>query len=72
MEQPTGIFAEVLETIDRMPVEDQEALIEIVRHRALERNRKRLAAEVQEARREFEGGRCKPATAGELMDEILS
>ncbi len=70
--EPTGIFAEVLETIDRMPVEDQEALIEIVRRRALERNRRRLAVEVQDARREFEEGRCHPATAGELMDEILS
>lgn len=71
MEHP-GTFAEILETIDRMSVEDQEALIEIVRRRALERSRKRLAAEVQEARREFEDGRTQPTTAGDLMDEILS
>ncbi len=71
MEHP-GAFAEVLKAIDRMSVEDQEALMEIVRRRAMDRNRKRLAAEAQEARREFEDGRGQATTVGDLMDQILS
>ena len=65
-------FAEVLEAIDRLPAEDQEALIEIVRRRVAEQGRERLAAEIQEAQREFARGDCRPSTVDELMDEILS
>jgi hypothetical protein len=31
-----------------------------------------LAAEIQEARQEFAEGQCRPATADDLMKEILS
>jgi hypothetical protein len=65
-------FADVLEAVDRLSEEDREALIDIVRRRTAEQGRKRVAAEAAEARREFEGGHCRPATPGELMDEILS
>jgi hypothetical protein len=64
-------FAEILEAVDQLSAEDQEALVEIVRRRAAERGRKLLAAEASEAQREFAEGRCRPASAGELMSEIL-
>ena len=65
-------FAEVLEAVDQLSAEDQEALVEIVRKRAAERGRKRLAAEAREALRDFNEGRCQPTTPGDLMDQILS
>lgn len=65
-------FADVLEAVDQLSIEDQEALVEIVRRRASERGRKRMAAEAQEAQREFAEGKCRPTTAGELMDELLA
>jgi hypothetical protein len=65
-------FADVLEAVDQLSAEDQEALVEIVRSRASERGRKRVNAEAREAHREFTEGRCRPTTADELMDEILS
>jgi hypothetical protein len=68
----TSPFAEVLEAIDRLAAEEQEALIEIVRRRVSERERKRLAHDVEESRREFEQGRCRPSSVDDLMDEILS
>lgn len=55
-----------------MTAEDQEALVEIVRRRSLDRGRKRLTSEAEEAQRELTEGRCRPTTPGELMDEILS
>ncbi len=65
-------FAEVLEAVDQLSSEDQQVLVEIVRRRASERNRKRLIAEVQEAQREFTEGRCQPMSPADLIDEILS
>jgi len=71
MEQ-TIPFGEVLDAIDRLSLEEQETLRDIVQRRIAERGRKMLAAEIQEARQEFAEGRCRPATADELMKEILS
>jgi hypothetical protein len=65
-------FAEVLEAVDLLSTEEQEALVEIVHRRMAERGRKRLAAEVHEAQREFAEGRCRPSSADELMHEVLS
>jgi len=55
-----------------LSLEEQETLIDIVRRRMAERGRKILAAEIREARQEFAEDRCQPATADELMKEILS
>jgi hypothetical protein len=71
MEQPVP-FGEVLEAIDKLPLEEQKTLMDIVRRRIAERSRKMLAIEVQEAHQEFVEGQCRPATADELMKEILS
>jgi hypothetical protein len=65
-------FGEVLEAIDGLSLEEQEALIDIMRHRLAEQNRKRLGEEVQKARREFAEGQTRQTTVTDLMDEILS
>ncbi len=65
-------FAEVLEAVDRLSAEEQETLVAIVRRRMAERGRQRVASEVEEARREFAEGRCRPATPEDRIDEILS
>jgi hypothetical protein len=71
MQKPAP-FAEVLEAVEHLSPDEQEALLEIVRRRMAERGRRRLAAEVRRARKEFAQGRCKPATVEEIMREILS
>lgn len=70
MEQ-TMPFADVLEAIEKLSLEEQETLIDILHRRIAERGRKALAVEIQEARREFAEGRCRPTSAEELMKEIL-
>jgi len=60
-------FAEVLEAADRLPLDDQEALAEVLRRRIVEHRREELAAEVQQAQQEFEQGHCRPSSADELM-----
>lgn len=71
MEQ-TIPFGDVLEAIDKLSLEEQETLMDIVQRRIAQRGRKLLAAEIQEVRQEFVAGRCRPVTADELMKEILS
>jgi hypothetical protein len=66
------LFGEVLEAVDRLSPDEQETLVAIVQRRMAERGRKLLAADVQDARREFAAGLCRPSSADELMNEILS
>ena len=68
---PVLPFGEVLEAADQLSQEEQEELIAILHRRLVQAARKRLAAEVQEARQEFAEGRCSPATPDEMMREIL-
>jgi hypothetical protein len=64
-------FDDVLEAADQLSLEDQEALIAILRRRLAQAGRHRLAAEVQQARQEFAAGQCRPTTPDALLREIL-
>jgi len=68
---PLMPFGEVLEAADRLSQEEQEELIAILHRRLADAARRRLVADVQEARQEFAEGRCSPATPDDLMREIL-
>jgi len=65
-------FGEVLESADGLSLEEQENLISILQHRLREQRRAELAKAVQEARREFQGGRCRPAIPSDIMKKILA
>ena len=65
-------FGEILEAADGLPIEDQEALIAILKNRLRERRRAELLKDIREAEKEFREGKCRPATPDELMREILS
>ena len=64
-------FGEVLEVVDKLSLEEQETLIEVVRKRIIERRREELAKDIQDAQKEFQAGLCRPVTPDELMAEIL-
>jgi len=61
-----------LEAVDRLSLGEQETLVDVMRRRIIERRRERLAQEIEEARKEFQTGRCRSVTPDELMTEILS
>lgn len=71
MEQ-TIPFGEVLEAIDKLSLEEQETLLDILHRRLAEQCRKIVATEIQESRKEFAEGRCQSATAEEIMKDIFS
>ena len=64
-------FADVVESADRLSPDEQEALIEIIRRRLAARRRERLSGEVEEARAVYGRGEARPASAANVMDEIL-
>jgi hypothetical protein len=63
-------FSDLLDLVERLPVEDRESLIEVVRKRMAADERRRIAASVRSARREHARGKTKPVTPEELMREI--
>ena len=73
MEVPSGqlAFGDVLEAFDHFSLEEQKDLAAILQRRVAERERKRLAEDVDQACREFAEGGCPPTTVDELMGEVL-
>ena len=65
-------FADVLEAVEELPTEEKEELIRILQNRLNEARRNQLKDEIENSRREFEQGLCKPATVDEIMREVLS
>jgi U3 small nucleolar ribonucleoprotein component len=70
--EKTLSFGEVLDTVEQLSLEDQEALTDIIRRRIIEQRREELAKDIQEAQEEFEAGNARPVTPDELIAEILS
>ena len=60
-------FAQVLDSADELGVEEQESLVEVLQRRLAERRRETLLQAVKSARREFEGGCCRPATPKQIV-----
>ncbi len=65
-------FGEILEAIERLSLEEQETLQEILHRRIIERRREEIAQDIHDAQQEFQAGSCRPVTPAELMKEILS
>jgi hypothetical protein len=65
-------FSQVLDNIDQLSVEEQETLLQVVRNRLIDRRRKEIIQETQEAENDFKQGKASPATPEALMKEILS
>lgn len=71
MPAPAVRFADLVEMIDRLPLDERESLVEVVQRRNSDDERRRIAASIRSARREYKRGRAKPVTPDELMREIL-
>ncbi len=66
------VFADVLEAAEQLDADAQAELVEVLTRRRAERGRERVLASVEEARREFSKGACRPTTAAELVREATS
>ncbi len=62
---------EVLEAVDKLWLEEQETLMEMIERRRIIRRRAELAKDIEQAR-DFQAGACMQRTSKDLMSEILS
>ena len=65
-------FSDVLESVESLPMDEKEMLIDIIRKRMSEERRDEIMLDIEEAERDFREGRCKTATVDEIMQEILA
>jgi len=60
----------VLQLADKLPDEDQEMLVDLLRHRRAEAWRKQLAADIRQARRDYRSGKLKSETVEVLIARL--
>jgi len=65
-------YGQVLDSIEALPEEQRESLMDTVRKRLAESRRIELVKSVKEARKEFKAGKCRPASPAEIMRKVLA
>ena len=62
-------FGEVLESIDRLSLDEQEAMMDVLHRRIIEH--RRLAKEIKKAQQEFGEDKCKPTNLCLIWNGVL-
>ena len=65
-------FEDALDAAEQLDPDAQVELVGVLNRRLAERGRERIAATVEQTRREFASGQSKPMTAAEIVREALS
>jgi hypothetical protein len=63
-------FAQTLDAIESLPVDEQEDVLEVLQRRLAERRRAEFIATVKRSRKEFDAGKCKPASVAAIMRQV--
>ncbi|MEG4862013.1 MULTISPECIES: hypothetical protein [unclassified Microcoleus] len=64
-------FQEIIESIERLTIEDQERLFELIRKRRIENRRAEILANAQEVMQAFKNGTAKRGTVDDLIADLL-
>ena len=65
-------YGQVIDSIEALPDEQQQSLVELLQHRFAERRREALVKSVREARKEFKSGKLRPANPAAIMRRVLA
>ena len=68
----TVTFGSVLEDTGQLTLEEQEALVEVLRRRIAEQRHQRIVDDVREGEAEYLRGECQVMTVEELMAELTA
>ncbi len=68
----TMSFNDLLEAINRLSVDEQGMIVEIVRNRVIEQRREEIAHNAGIARRQYVEGKARRGTLEELGRDLLS
>lgn len=66
------LFNELLDAVDHLSLDDQESLIDVVRHRIAECHRQEIFSLISSARKEYQQSKLSPETPQDIMNSILS
>ncbi len=67
---PQATFDHILDLIDTLSPDEQEDLINIVRHRQIEQRRDEIAENIRKSRQEYQQGQVFRGTVDELLSEL--
>ncbi len=70
MTNQSSNFQQVIETIETLSLNDQEALLELLQKRLIEQRRKILMGEVAEVRQEYAQGQVQFGSVADFMAEL--
>jgi len=63
-------FDEILESVEDLSADEQEALIDLIRHRLAERRRSEIAVNITQAQVEYKAGKVFRGNLSQIMDEL--
>ncbi len=66
----TSTFNQVLENIESLSIEDQEALMDLMQRRFVERRRAEIAANITQAKEEYQADQVFRGTFDEVIAEL--
>lgn len=65
-------FRDVLDALDHLSSDEQDALIAIVQKRKTEEARRKLVEEVEQSRKEYRDSKCRTTNIEDLIKEITT
>jgi transcriptional regulator with AAA-type ATPase domain len=72
MKPPSLTLDNFLDEFSRLPIEDQEMLLDLLKKRNIEEKRMRIVREVKEAQREHKKGLTNRGTVEDLIKDLES
>ncbi|KAF3885919.1 MULTISPECIES: hypothetical protein [Nostocales] len=63
-------FEQVLESVETLSIEEQEALIDLVQRRLAEQRRSEIAANIAQAQAEYQAGKVFRGTVEQIIAEL--
>lgn len=64
-------FQEIIEAIEKLTIEDQDRLFELIRKRRIENRRAEILANAQEVMQAFKNGTAKRGSVDDLIADLL-
>jgi len=63
-------FHKILEQVEHLSSEDQDALIDLIKRRRIEARRQEIAGNIRKSKEEFAAGLASHGTVDQLMEEF--
>jgi hypothetical protein len=67
---PTMQFSQILEMIDYLSFDEQDDLINIVKHRQIEKRREQIAQNISQARQDYQNGNVFRGDIDSIIAEL--